>query len=253
MYKVIIILSLMLFSAKGYSNDSIQYIKSEADSAYIQNQYERAVELYLQLANECKNDAQLYYNLGCAYYRMDSIAKSVLWLERAAKIAPDDSDIIYNLDLVRTKTIDRFIPLHEIFFLRVYRSVANMFSSYKWCCIGITFFVLFLFALALYIFSPKMSLRKTGFFTAILFLLLTVFSNVFAYNQYKIAESSIKGVVMSTSVTVKSTPSQSGNDLFIIHEGTCFEINDDSMKEWAQIRLSDGKTGWIEKKSFERI
>ena len=58
---------------------------------------------------------------------------------------------------------------------------------------------------------------------------------------------------MSTSVTVKSTPSQSGNDLFIIHEGTCFEINDDSMKEWAQIRLSDGKTGWIEKKSFERI
>ena len=119
MYKVILILSLMLFSAKGYSNDSIQYIKSEADSAYIQNQYERAVELYLQLANECKNDAQLYYNLGCAYYRMDSIAKSVLWLERAAKIAPDDSDIIYNLDLVRTKTIDRFIPLHEIFFLRV--------------------------------------------------------------------------------------------------------------------------------------
>ena len=82
MYKVILILSLMLFSAKGYSNDSIQYIKSEADSAYIQNQYERAVELYLQLANECKNDAQLYYNLGCAYYRMDSIAKSVKYSAR---------------------------------------------------------------------------------------------------------------------------------------------------------------------------
>ena len=103
----------MLFSAKGYSNDSIQYIKSEADSAYIQNQYERAVELYLQLANECKNDAQLYYNLGCAYYRMDSIAKSVLWLERAAKIAPDDSDIIYNLEHIRNLDIPPSLALEK--------------------------------------------------------------------------------------------------------------------------------------------
>jgi uncharacterized protein YgiM (DUF1202 family) len=98
-----------------------------------------------------------------------------------------------------------------------------------------------------------MMLRKTGFFSAVLFVVLTIMANVFAYQQLKYAESSMKGVIMDTSVTVKSTPSESGNDLFVIHEGTCVEIQDDSMKEWAQVRLSDGKMGWIEKKTFERI
>ena len=253
MRKNIIILILLLFSVNGYANQDLQSIKAEADSAYVDENYDRAVELYLQLAQENAKDAHLCYNLGCAYYRLDSIAKSILWFERAALIEPDDDEITYNLDMVRTKTIDRFIPLHEMFFARVYRSVVNTFSSYKWACLGISFFVIFLFALGLYLFTSRMVLRKTGFFSAVLFVVLTIMANVFAYQQLKYAESSMKGVIMDTSVTVKSTPSESGNDLFVIHEGTCVEIQDDSMKEWAQVRLSDGKMGWIEKKTFERI
>lgn len=253
MRKNIIILILLLFSVNGYANQDLQSIKAEADSAYVDENYDRAVELYLQLAQENAKDAHLCYNLGCAYYRLDSIAKSILWFERAALIEPDDDEIAYNLDMVRTKTIDRFIPLHEMFFARVYRSVVNTFSSYKWACLGISFFVIFLFALGLYLFTSRMVLRKTGFFSALLFVVLTIMANVFAYQQLKYAESSMKGVIMDTSVTVKSTPSESGNDLFVIHEGTCVEIQDDSMKEWAQVRLSDGKMGWIEKKTFERI
>lgn len=253
MRKNIIILILLLFSVNGYANQDLQSIKAEADSAYVDENYDRAVELYLQLAQENAKDAHLCYNLGCAYYRLDSIAKSILWFERAALIEPDDDEIAYNLDMVRTKTIGRFIPLHEMFFARVYRSVVNTFSSYKWACLGISFFVIFLFALGLYLFTSRMVLRKTGFFSAVLFVVLTILANVFAYQQLKYAESSMKGVIMDTSVTVKSTPSESGNDLFVIHEGTCVEIQDDSMKEWAQVRLSDGKMGWIEKKTFERI
>ena len=253
MRKNIIILILLLFSVNGYANQDLQSIKAEADSAYVDENYDRAVELYLQLAQENAKDAHLCYNLGCAYYRLDSIAKSILWFERAALIEPDDDEIAYNLDMVRTKTIGRFIPLHEMFFARVYRSVVNTFSSYKWACLGISFFVIFLFALGLYLFTSRMVLRKTGFFSAVLFVVLTIMANVFAYQQLKYAESSMKGVIMDTSVTVKSTPSESGNDLFVIHEGTSVEIQDDSMKEWAQVRLSDGKMGWIEKKTFERI
>ena len=253
MRKNIIILILLLFSVSGYANQDLQTIKAEADSAYVEEKYDRAVELYLQLAQENAKDAHLCYNLGCAYYRLDSIAKSILWFERAALIEPDDDEITYNLDLVRTKTIDRFIPLHEMFFVKVYRSAVNTFSSYKWACLGISFFVIFLIALGVYLFSSRVVLRKAGFFSAILFVVLTLMANVFAYQQLKYAESSMKGVIMDTSVTVKSTPSESGNDLFVIHEGTCVEIQDDSMREWAQVRLSDGKMGWIEKKTFERI
>ena len=52
-------------------------------------------------------------------------------------------------------------------------------------------------------------------------------------------------IIMNASVTVKSTPSSSGTDLFIIHEGRKVEILDSSMKEWVEIRLEDGNTGWV--------
>ena len=60
-------------------------------------------------------------------------------------------------------------------------------------------------------------------------------------------------VVMSSSVVVKSTPNESGTDLFVLHEGTRVEIIDDSMKEWKEIRLADGKVGWMPTEAMEVI
>lgn len=253
MHKTLIIFILSLFAFNGYANDGLRQIKEQADSAYTQEKYEQAVELYLQLAQENSSDANLCYNLGCAYYRLDSIAKSILWFERAYQLEPDDKDIVYNLDLVRTKTIDRIIPRHEMFFVSLFRSLVNSLSSYKWAWMGISFFVFFLLLLSMYLFSSRISLRKIGFFASLFCLFISLLSNVCAYQQLKYISNSIKGVIMTSSVTVKSTPSDNGNELFVIHEGTCVEIQDDTMKEWVQIQLSDGKQGWIEKNSLERI
>jgi SH3-like domain-containing protein len=54
-------------------------------------------------------------------------------------------------------------------------------------------------------------------------------------------------------VTVKSTPAQNGTDLFILHEGTKVTIIDGAMNDWKEIRLADGKEGWIERKRIEMI
>ncbi len=252
MCKKIFLLILLVLSAHGFAHANVQTLKAEADSAYVQEKYEKAAELYSQIA-ESGYDAKLCYNLGCTYYRLDEVAKSILWLERAILLEPDDNDIRYNLSLVRAKTIDRITPRHEMFFIPLYRSAVNMLSLHKWAVVALTFFVLFLVALSLYFFSNRMALRKSGFFASFVFLLLTVFANICAFQQRSYSEHRTKGVVMATSVNVKSTPSESGNELFVIHEGTCFDIEDDTMKEWVQIRIADGKVGWIEKKTFERI
>ena len=52
---------------------------------------------------------------------------------------------------------------------------------------------------------------------------------------------------------MKSTPSKNGTDLFILHEGTKVEITDSSMKDWKEIRIADGKEGWIEASKIELI
>ena len=58
---------------------------------------------------------------------------------------------------------------------------------------------------------------------------------------------------MTSSAVVKSTPSSSGTDLFILHEGTRVEIEDDTMSEWVEIRMSDGKEGWLQRAEIEII
>lgn len=58
---------------------------------------------------------------------------------------------------------------------------------------------------------------------------------------------------MESSVTVRSTPTKSGTDLFVIHEGTRVEVRDNSMRDWAEVQIADGKVGWIEKSSYEAI
>jgi SH3-like domain-containing protein len=45
-------------------------------------------------------------------------------------------------------------------------------------------------------------------------------------------------------VSGKSSPDQSGNDIFVLHEGTKVTV-DDKVGEWLEIRLSDGNKGWV--------
>jgi SH3-like domain-containing protein len=58
---------------------------------------------------------------------------------------------------------------------------------------------------------------------------------------------------MGSAVTVKSTPAQNGTDLFILHEGTKVTITDGQLKDWKQVRVADGKEGWVETSQIEII
>ena len=59
----------------------------------------------------------LYYNLGNAYYRMDDITHAVLAYERALLLSPGDTDVRFNLQMARSKTIDKIVPESEMFFV----------------------------------------------------------------------------------------------------------------------------------------
>lgn len=52
------------------------------------------------------------------------------------------------------------------------------------------------------------------------------------------------GIGFVPRVTIKSSPSETGTDLFLIHEGLKVEITD-SLDSWKEIRLSDGNKGWL--------
>ena len=140
-----------------------------------------------------------------------------------------------------------------MFFVTWFRNMVDLTGMDGWARIGIVAFVLLCALVLLYLFSSKVSLKKTGFFGAVVMLLVVVLANVFAWMQHRDLNERSGAVVMDSSVVVKSTPDESGTDLFVLHEGTRVEIIDNSMKGWKEIRLADGKIGWMPAKAMEVI
>ena len=251
---ILILLCLMSVpsSAMGMPKDSIDIMKASADSAYACEDFATAEQMYLQLV-QMGESTDIYYNLACTYYRQDNIAKAVLWFERAAQLDPSDEDIRFNLAMARSKTVDRIIPKHEMFFVSAWKSLMHSHSVTEWAYWGISSFVLMLLLGALYFFSSSLALRKLGFFGAMSMLLLCIVFNILAYNLRDYNNTHTAGIIMEPAVTVKSTPTKSGTDLFVVHEGTHVEIKDNTMRDWSEIQIADGKVGWIEKSTYEAI
>ena len=226
--------------------------KVEADSAYARGQYQQAISDYEALLKNGAS-ADLYYNLGNAYYRTENITRAVLNYERALLLSPGDRDIRFNLQLAQSKTIDKIVPESEMFFITWYHSLVNLMSVDGWARTAIFSLALVIILSLLYLFSERIWLRKIGFFGGFVLLLLFVLSNIFAWQQKQNLLFRKGAIVVAPSVTVKSTPAKNGTDLFILHEGTKVNITDGSMKGWKEIRLADGKEGWIESNKIETI
>ena len=226
--------------------------KAEADSSYVRGQYQQAITQYEALLKQGAS-ADLYYNLGNAYYRTENIPEAVLNYERALLLSPGDRDIRFNLQIARSKTFDKIVPESEMFFVTWYRSLVSMMSVDGWARTALVALALTIILLLVYLFSERIWLRKAGFFGGVALLVLFVGANIFAWQQKKDLLNRKGAIIFAPAVTVKSTPAANGTDLFILHEGTKVVITDGSMKEWKEIRLADGKEGWIESKHIRVI
>lgn len=239
-------------SAFSAAKQIVNATKAEGDSAYIKNDFASAIQIYESLLQQGEAP-EIYYNLGNCYYKTDDIARAILNYERALLLSPGNADIRANLEIARSKTIDKVTPVPEIFFITWIKSLVNSQSSDAWARTGIVSFLLLLVSLAIFFFTQHIKWKKIGFSAAILFLIVTVLSNLFASRQKSYLTNRNDAIILSPSVTVRSTPSESGTSLFVLHEGRKVEIKDNSMREWKEIRLEDGKVGWVPSSSIEVI
>ena len=97
---MILLMGFLSLSAQTDSTQvtvSTHVTKAEADSAYINNDFTNAAELYESILKNKGESADIYYNLGNSYYKMNNIAKAVLNYERALLLNPGNNDIRFNL------------------------------------------------------------------------------------------------------------------------------------------------------------
>jgi len=60
------------------------------------------------------------------------------------------------------------------------------------------------------------------------------------------------GIIMKSTATSRAEPKAGATEVFMVHEGTKAKI-ERITNDWYEIRLEDGKTGWLEQSNLEII
>lgn len=226
------------------AQESNQQLWEKANAYYTTEEYQQAVSTYEQIVTSGEESARLYFNLGNAYYKTGDINNAILNYERAKVLAPHDEDIDFNLRIANQYVVTKIEALPQPFFLRWRSSVINKYPTDTWATISIGAFLVFLVLLGLFFFSKTAAVKRASFWVAILAVIFSAFTFSFANKQKQKIKNRNHAIVFCPRVTVKSSPAQTGTDLFLIYEGLKVQVTD-SLDSWTEIRLADGNEGWL--------
>ena len=98
--------------------------------------------------------------------------------------------------------------------------------------------------LYLYLTARTSGGKKATFFLGIIMILLLICSGIIAFQKYQYLNERNEAIIMKPTITVKSSPSSTGVDLFVLHEGTKVTILDKD-GDWDKIKIADGSVGWL--------
>jgi len=248
MKKLMILLLLVLTTISISAQTEIE----QANNAYSESDFLKASELYEKITAENGESVEVYYNLGNSYYRLNKIALSILNYERALILDPGNKDVRFNLEIAKLKTVDKIEPIGEFFLTQWFENIQNSYSTNQWSAVAIFCFLLVIACLFLFFFSRKIILKKIGFFCGIAFLVFSFSANIFAFGQKKKLTHRNTAIIFAPTTTIKSSPDNSGTDLFILHEGTKVEVKN-KLGNWNEIETADGNVGWIQNSEIEII
>ena len=246
---IIAVLTLPLLLKAQESNDSL-WVK--ANNLYTSEEYQKAIPVYEQILASGNESAKLYFNLGNAYYKAGEINKAILNYERAKVLAPQDEDVEFNLRIANQFVVTKIDELPKPFFVRWKTSIVNKYPADTWAVISIGSFVIFLFLLGLFFFSRNVAVRRFSFWISMALIVISVIAFSLAGKQKKKINTRDQAIVFCPRVTVKSSPSESGTDLFLIYEGLKIQVTD-SLGSWTEIRLADGNQGWLRDSCIVKI
>ena len=224
----------------------------QAAAAYNNANYDQAIEAYMAILSQGLHSAKLYYNLANAHFKKNELGKAILYYNRALRLKPGDEDIRHNLEYAESSTKDSIEEIPEFFLTTWVRAIRLTLSGNTWTILSLVMLALALGMALLFLLSQRLSLRKTGFYMMSAAAVLFIITTLFAISDRKTNVGHTEAIVMSSSVSIKSSPDRAATELFVLHEGTKLTIGD-TIEGWAEVRIADGRKGWIETSRIEKI
>ena len=234
------------------SASQIDDLMKQGNAAYQNGNYQNAISDYEKLVNDGYEGVSLYYNLGNAYYKDGKLGYSILYYEKALKLAPNDDDIQHNLAIANSKTIDKINTLPRFFIFQWWESLLSFFSVKGWTYFTYVLFILILAAVGVYFFIKNPLIQRYSFFGGLAILILFILSAVMLAINVNRQLNVKNGIIIAQAVSAKLSPDTKSNDAFVIHEGLKVKM-EDKVDDWVKVRLKDGKIGWLPQSDIAQI
>lgn len=254
--RIAILAILFLLHLPGFSQGtpaaSPEKLFEEATSLYNEGNYEEAAGNYQAILKSGQHSAAVYYNLGNAYYKLNRIPESIYYYEKALQRTPEDKDIQNNLAFARNMTIDAIEPLPQTGFSRFWNNFTGSFHYNTWAGIAVAF--AFLTALLfLFYYYLQSSFKKRIFFVGSIFSVACLTACLYiSYLQYYKSINTNYAIIFAKEAPIKSEPNSRSEQVFLLHSGTKVQVLE-TLDDWKQIRLADGKTGWVQKDALRTL
>ena len=223
---------------------------NEANSLYQNGSFADALGIYEELIESGIQNPDLYYNAANASYRAGHLGRAILYLERAKKLAPSDSDIRNNLvylNSIKTdhEQVDENVVVEFIGSLYERLTV----NTVMWWS-ALTFLIAMTCATG-YMFTTgwrRKTLLSTGIVMTLVFLTVSGIAAEKIYRQRTVIEA----VVITDTAEAYSGPGSENTHIFTIHEGSKVVV-ERGQNDWLLIRLKSGAGGWISNKALVKI
>lgn len=245
----IICLLLSCMAYFGFSQSDKLF--NEANALYNDGKYAEAIDKYEAILDSGQHSAELYFNLGNANYKLNNVAPSIYYYEKALLLNPEDEDIKNNLTgYAQNMTIDAIDNVPQVGFARIINNIVNTFSTDTWAKMAIAGVLIFVILFLLYHFSYATSKKRIAFVVSLVSLVFAFFSIAMAFQKKSLDTKDNPAIVFAKESRVKSEANKTSEEVFRLHEGTKVQVLE-TYDDWCKIQLSDKSTGWIPSKDIK--
>jgi tetratricopeptide (TPR) repeat protein len=224
----------------------------QGNALYLKGDYNGAATEYEGIIKQGKESAEVYFNLGNAYYKLNQVAPSVYYYEKALLLNPGYKDAEVNLAFAQKMTIDNIKATPRVGFSKMLYNATGNYHYNTWAWIAVSFSVLFLLLFVGYYFSGVALVKRiffVGMFVAAGLLVLSIVAAIYAKTQ-KSREN--YAIVFHEVISVKSEPREAAQDAFILHAGTKVNVLE-TIDSWKKVQLADESVGWVPKAGIKEI
>jgi tetratricopeptide (TPR) repeat protein len=217
---------------------------AKANQDYSEGHFQQAADGYQNLINSGQRSANLFYNLGNAWFRLRNFGEAILNYERALALDPHHPEAAANLLLVRDKA--RALELKREWLDR-YVEVGT--STQYSIAASIAFWVV-IFSAGLLFFSR----RRSAALVSLIILSLVVFAGaVFAlYSMETGRRGGALAIVTGKKIEARLATADNANSVLALPPGS--EIKVLSQRgDWLYAALPNDLRGWIPATSAQLV